>query len=382
MWQTILITVTIFFTAGYVGLICYYRYLFGKLQPFKGNTETPVTRFSVLIPARNEEDSIGDCIQSIYRQSYPLDLLEVVVIDDHSSDRTSEVVVQLQKQYSSLKLILLADEIKGKLLNAYKKKAIESAIPQTSGDWIVSTDADCVVDNNWLRSYDGYIQKSDPALVAGPVKYINNRSFVSIFQCLDFLSLQGVTAAAVSANQHSMCNGANLAYKKQAFLAVNGFRGIDNIASGDDMLLMHKIKTKFPRKLGYLFSSEAVVSTSPMPDWKSFFSQRIRWASKAEKYEDKSITAVLALIYFYNVLLLVLGILSFTDIFYLELFIGSLFIKTSIELCFLFPVANFYKEKKLLWWFPIMQPVHILYMVIAGWLGKFGSYQWKGRIVK
>jgi len=96
----------------------------------------------------------------------------------------------------------------------------------------------------------------------------------------------------------------------------------------------------------------------------------------------KSITVVLSLIYFYNVLLVLLGVLTFTDLFYLELFVASLFVKTVIELSFLFPVANFYKEKKLLWWFPIMQPFHILYMVIAGWLGKFGSYQWKGRSVK
>jgi len=382
MWQPILIIVTILFTGGYVGLIAYYRYHFRKLQPYKATSETPITSFSIIIPARNEEDAIGNCIQSIYSQSYPSALLEIVVIDDHSTDSTSEVVIQLQRQYTSLKLIRLADEIKGKLLNAYKKKAIESAIPQTSGDWIVTTDADCIVHENWLRSYDSYIQQYDPALVAGPVKYINNGSFVSVFQCIDFISMQGVTAAAVSANQRSMCNGANHAYKKQAFFDVNGFSGIDNIASGDDMLLMHKIKTKFPGKLGYLFSPEAVVSTSPMPDWISFFNQRIRWASKAEKYDDKSIIAVLALMYFYNVLLVALGVLSFIGIFYLKLFLASIVVKTIVELSFLVPVTAFYKEKKLLWWFPLMQPFHIVYMVVAGWLGKFGSYKWKGRKVK
>jgi hypothetical protein len=179
-----------------------------------------------------------------------------------------------------------------------------------------------------------------------------------------------------------MCNGANLAYRKTAFIKVNGFKGIDNVASGDDMLLMHKIKEQFPGKLGYLFSPDAIVSTTPMPDWISFFNQRIRWASKAEKYDDKSIIAVLALVYFYNVLLLLLGVLSFRNIFYLELLLISLAVKTIVELSFMFPVAEFYKEKKLLWWFPLMQPFHVMYMVIAGWLGKFGSYRWKGRKVK
>jgi hypothetical protein len=134
--------------------------------------------------------------------------------------------------------------------------------------------------------------------------------------------------------------------------------------------------------MGYLFSPEAIVSTAPMPDWTSFFNQRIRWASKAEKYDDKTIIAVLVLVYFYNVLLLALLIMCTWDFFYLWLLMLSLVAKTLTELIFMFPVAAFYKEKKLLWWFPLMQPFHILYMVVAGWLGKFGSYQWKGRKVK
>jgi cellulose synthase/poly-beta-1,6-N-acetylglucosamine synthase-like glycosyltransferase len=324
MWQTVLIVVMTLLSACYLGLILYYRYLFLKLKPYKPQQGKPVTKFSVIIPARNEEDTIEACVNSIYKQNYPSELFEVVVIDDHSSDNTSSRVQDLQQRYSSLKLIRLADEVKGRLLNAYKKKAIETAIPQTNGDWIITTDADCHVTDQWLKAYDGFIQQKDLALVAGPVKFINNGSIVSVFQCLDFLSLQGVTAAAVSANKHSMCNGANLAYKKQAFIEVNGFRGIDSLASGDDMLLMHKIKTKFPGKMGYLFSREAIVSTTPMPDWISFFNQRIRWASKAESYDDKSIFWVLVIVYIYNVMLCALPVLAFWDIFYLWLLIVAM----------------------------------------------------------
>ena len=165
-------------------------------------------------------------------------------------------------------------------------------------------------------------------------------------------------------------------------MEVEGFRGIDKVASGDDMLLMHKIKKRFPGRLGYLFSPEAIVSTAPMPDWISFFNQRIRWASKAEKYDDKSIIAVLVLVYFYNLSLLGVGIAGIFDSYLLLLFAISLVVKTATELLFMHPVAAFYGEKKLVWWFPFMQPLHIVYMVVAGWLGKFGSYRWKGRKVK
>lgn len=382
MWHTISFVVLAIFTACYATLILFYRRLFLRLRPFVAGGKPAATRFSVIIPARDEAENIGVCLNAIYQQDYPAGLFEVIVVDDHSTDDTAMVVQALQQQYPTLKLTRLSDLVDGKALNAYKKKAIEIAIPQASGEWIITTDADCTAGKDWLKYFDEFIQDRAPALVAGPVKFTNNGSLVSIFQCLDFLSLQGITAAAVSANRHSMCNGANLAYRKTAFHEVGGFRGIDKLASGDDMLLMHKIKTRFPEKLGYVFAGEAVVDTPPMPDWRSFFNQRIRWASKAEKYDDKSIIGVLVLVYFYNVSLLAFSIAGIFDIFYCWLFLGSLAFKTLVETFFMYPVAAFYRQKNLLWWFPLMQPIHIVYMVVAGWLGKFGSYRWKGRKVK
>ena len=150
MWQIISIVVITLFTGGYIGLILYYRNLFCRLNTFQIEKAKPLTRFSVVIPARNEEDIIGKCIESIYRQDYPAELFEVIVIDDHSTDNTSDVIAQLQKKFSSLKLVRLEEAMKGKLLNAYKKKAIDTAIHKTSGEWIVTTDADCIVTNQWL----------------------------------------------------------------------------------------------------------------------------------------------------------------------------------------------------------------------------------------
>lgn len=179
-----------------------------------------------------------------------------------------------------------------------------------------------------------------------------------------------------------MCNGANLAYEKKAFLEVGGFTGIDNIASGDDMLLMHKIFERHPDRVNFLKSPDAIVKTRPAQSLNEFLNQRIRWASKADKYSDKKITAVLLLVYFFNAWILFLGILT---IFYPSLLYwltGLLAAKTIVELFFLYPVAGFFKKEKLLWWFPLAQPFHILYTIIAGWLGKFGSYKWKDRKVK
>lgn len=181
-----------------------------------------------------------------------------------------------------------------------------------------------------------------------------------------------------------MCNGANLAYTRRAFDAVNGFKGIDNIASGDDMLLMHKIALQFPGGIAYLKSPEVIVQTAPVNTVKEFFNQRIRWASKADRYDDKRITWVLLLVYVFNLLLLILPILSLlmADWYLFTYWILFLFLKTITELFFLSPVAKFFNNERLLFAFPLAQPFHIIYTVIAGWLGKFGSYKWKDRNVK
>lgn len=367
--------------AAYGLLILLYRRWFLMLDPFEpNNSKDSITRFSIVIPARDEEANIGACLTSILKNKYPADLFEIVVVNDHSSDKTAAIVAAMQEEHPQLKLINLVDHIDAGL-NAYKKKAIELAISQTSGDWIITTDADCVVSENWLALFDAYIQATAVVFVAAPVQFENTGSFIAIFQVLDFMSLQGITAAAVGAGAHAMCNGANLAYQKKAFYEVGQFAGIDQIASGDDMLLMQKIRKAFPGKLGFLFHPGAIVSTLPMPNWKQFINQRIRWASKGTHYQDRSIFWVLLLVYLVNLSLLLLFVIGFFQ-GALDQFLYLLIFKTGVELFFLYPVSRFFGQTAQLIYFPIMQPVHICYTVIAGWLGKFGNYQWKGRNTK
>ncbi|WP_197492224.1 glycosyltransferase [Arachidicoccus ginsenosidimutans] len=340
------------------------------------------TTFSIIIPARNEEENIDKCLSSIFNNNYPADLYEVIVIDDDSNDNTAAVVQQFQSQHKQLRLLHINDLLNGEKINSYKKKAIESAIHVANSNYIVTTDADCIVSENWLSNFDNYIQQTGKKFIAAPVSFIDNDTFLGRFQCLDFLSLQGITAASVSAGFHSMCNGANLCYEKDVFFKVNGFSGIDQLASGDDMLLMHKIQQQFPDAIGYIYLKSAIVQTLPMLTWKTFINQRIRWASKATNYNDIRITLVLWLVYILNVLLLATLVLAFFHPFDFIYWFALLFLKTIVELLFMQKVATFYEQESLLKWFAVMQPLHILYTVVAGLLGKFGKYQWKGRKVK
>lgn len=376
-------------------LICYYRQGWSKINDFnivENETASIInlsTRVTIIIPARNEEAYIGRCLQAIEKQSYPANLFEVIVVDDHSEDNTAKIVEAFNNP--AIRCISLKDYVRD-AINSYKKKAIEIAIAQATGQLIITTDADCFMGPDWLQTMVAFYEKYKPVFIAAPVLIHTKKNFLSIFQSLDFMTLQGITGAAVNSKMHSMCNGANMAYTKAAFNEVNGFKNIDTIASGDDMLLMHKIFSRYPQKVLFLKSKEAIVQTQAMDNWRGFFNQRIRWASKADKYNDRRILPLLMVVYFLNLFLFLLplsAILFPQKITFLEwpfsLWQGWLLlmlVKTIIELVFLYPVAAFFGKKNILWWFPVAQPFHILYTIIAGWLGKFGSYRWKDRKVK
>ena len=357
----------------YAFLIIYYWIAWKSIPEHIDSTSLPQAKISVIIPARNEEKNIGQLLQALQEQSYSNELFEVIVVDDHSTDRTANVV----QQFPTAKLFQLKEDN----INSYKKKAIETAIAAASGELIVTTDADCLPPPNWLKTIASFKEEKDSVFIAAPVVIDCNSSALQVFQAMDFMVLQGITGAAVYKKQLSMCNGANLAYEQKAFNKVNGFTGIDNIASGDDMLLMHKIWKQYPDKVHYLKSKEAIVSTQPMKSWKDFFNQRIRWASKAKYYRDKRVIFVLLLVYFFNLSFLALAIAGFFCHNYWIYLAGLWLAKTIVELPFIYSVAAFFNKQSLVKYFFFFQPLHIFYTIVSGFLGQFGKYEWKGRRV-
>jgi cellulose synthase/poly-beta-1,6-N-acetylglucosamine synthase-like glycosyltransferase len=378
--------------ALYGGLIAWYHRAWRALPVFRprgtdtsgarpGSAGTGV-RISVLVPARNEEENIGSCLQSLAAQRYPRDRFEVIVIDDHSTDGTADIAkgfAGLPVRYLSLAAIPAAETV-----TAHKKFAIETGIGIATGELIVTTDADCVFDPGWLLTLVACYEERGAKFIAAPVRIggaagPGQHSLLGIFQTLDFITLQGITGAAVYKGIHSMCNGANLAYAREAFYEVGGFKGIDHIPSGDDMLLMHKIFLRYPDQVFFLKSRDAIVSTRPETRWKEFFHQRIRWASKADRFDDKRIFWVLLLVYFVNLLFLALAIAAGWDSWWGFLLLVLLVAKTMVEYPFVADVAGFFGQRRLMGYFPLLQPLHIGYTLIAGWLGNFGSYRWKDR---
>jgi cellulose synthase/poly-beta-1,6-N-acetylglucosamine synthase-like glycosyltransferase len=375
----ILSMITIALAIIYILLLILYRSGWVLQQTFVPEKDCkPVTGISVVIAARNEEQNIAACLQSLSEQNYPAHLFELIVVDDFSTDKTAEIVAATSAP--NVRLLRLADYVStAERIHSYKKKALATGILHSSGELIVTSDADCVAGRDWLGTIAAYYEQYKPAMIVAPVRFKNDFSLVQQFQSLDFMTMQGITVATVRLSLGIMCNGANLAFSRKAYDMVDGYAGVDHLVSGDDYLLQMKIKQQYADGVHYLKSGKAIVDTLPQPDWSAFLQQRIRWASKTGKYKDIKTTAILLFIYFFNCSLATLFIYSWFHNHYFVLLLKILIVKIIGELLFLYAVSDFFGKKKELLLFPFLQPLHILYIILAGFLSKVGKFEWKQR---
>lgn len=363
--------------------------------------EHPKTSVTVIIPARNEADNIGHLLQDITLQIYPTDLMEVIIVDDYSEDETYTICQKYTQEFSFIKVFKLQEILpENTFTEAYKKKAIEQAVRLSSGSLIITTDADCRLQQNWIHSIVSFYEKENCALIAAPVGYYKEKTHFQHFQALDFCGMQAITGAMLRMDIFNMANGANLAYEKEAFLSVNGYQHIDQKASGDDMFLVYKIAHKFPNRVQFLKNKAAIVLTQPMQNIADFLQQRFRWTSKSAAYQDKRITIILGLIYLfvlsiwmnafyfigkatYSILFpdrtLVALIQFLPAFFFLAMAIFQLLCKSIIDYIFLKSAARFFNREDLMQSFFISEVHHCWYIPFVGTFGNILSYKWKGR---
>lgn len=371
----VLTILNIIFFIIYACLILYYLKAWRSVPAAPAPVAAPQF-LSVIVAARNEAQNLPVLLRALRQQSLSPGLFEVLVVDDHSSDGTPDVV----RSHAAPNVFLLRSDAPEHASS--KKKAIATGIAHAKGTLIVTTDADCIPGPYWLQSISDCHRATDASFIAAPVRLLHDGSLLQLFQSLDFLSLQGITAAGVSSDFHDMCNGANLAYTRAAFDAVRGFENIDHIATGDDMLLMHKIRARDRKKIVYLKDRKAIMDTQPMFTWRSLIMQRRRWASKTPVYQDRRLMVVLGFVYLFNCLFAANLVMAFIDSRYWWLVLGFWIIKTAVELPFMYSVAGFYGERKSLRYFFFLQPLHIFYTIFVGLLSQAGRYEWKGRKTK
>ena len=352
----------------YCVAITFLIYGFTKVNAIDYIGLTPKTKFSIIVPFRNEAENLPILLESLSKLNYPMELFEVILVDDFSEEAFK--IPSLKFKVSVINNV--------RVTNSPKKDAIVTAMQIVNTDWIITTDADCVVNENWLLTLDNYIQLHDVAMITGAVTYNCGNSFLHHFQQLDLASLQGATIGSFGIDKGFMCNGANFAYTKSFFLELNGFEGNDGIASGDDVFLLQKAISKSTEKVHYLKSENTIVITKPLNDWKSLFYQRVRWASKTSSYQSSFGKGLGLLVFTGNLSwLLVLGS-WFLGLNAFQNFFLVCVLKFSVDTILIYITNHFLNNSKMRYLI-LSSLFYPFFSVSVGLYSLFRKYEWKGR---
>lgn len=366
-------------TLFYIGIMSLYYHFWVHTEEVKTiSTDENLPTVTIIIPVRNESENIAAIINDLLNQSYPKELIEIIIVDDFSEDNTAEIVKEIRQERVKLLQLehLLSDN---KKTVAYKKKAIEIGVQSAKGSLIMTTDGDCRVDEDWVKTMVNIQLVTNAKLLTGAVVMSGKNAKFQNFQTLDFLGMMGVTAAMLKMKIYNMANGANLLYEKSAFEQVKGFQDINHISSGDDMLLIYKIAQEFSGAVAYAKHPKAIVYTETATSIKDFLQQRFRWTAKSKDYQDKRMTLILGTVFLFVLTIVINAILAFKFKVLIIVLAIQILAKCIVDFRLLKSTSSYYNRKELMDTFFSSQLFHILYIVIVGCLGNILNFEWKGR---
>lgn len=368
----------LFFTVVGVLLCCLYfvmvvAFAFGitriKTPLESGNNFLSI---SIIIAMRNEQDNIDKLLKSLASQDYPTDKYEIVLVNDHSTDKTWAIANDWAKRVRNVVLLNLSVGAEG------KKHAVAYGVNSAKYDMVTLTDADCVHSKGWLQSISTQFQHSDFDLLIGPVMLAPSIRFFEKMQALEHASLTACSLGACALRVPFMASSANLSFSKSR-LGFNIRMLNPNVVSGDDVFLMHNAKRKPNVHIGCFLSSDSLVYTKPTDSLPNFLVQRARWASKAPGYSDFMAIAVGLVVFLFNLLLVSLVVLSFWNFVFLGMLAMVFLIKSIADLLLFYPYLKRYQKVSLLNVFLPLQLVYPFYIIVAAALSLFTKVQWKGR---
>ncbi|MDC7994069.1 glycosyltransferase [Altibacter sp. HG106] len=373
-----MIAVSIGITAAYLVLLLWILWGYFRCESVPDvltDGPPPKTLFTVIVPYRNEIEHLPSLLGSLKNLEYPHSMFEIIFMDDASDDGSTELIETMLASIPIPSRIEKTPSHTG----SPKKDAISHAVQLAEFDWIVTTDADCVVPKYWLRAFDAYLQNHSVQLLAGPVFIKGKQNRREQFQTWDGISLQALTMAGFGNKTPLLCNGANLAYAKNAFLQVAGYHGNTHIASGDDVFLLEKMTTQFPGQTAYLKSPQAIVNTAAEEQWSHIIEQRIRWASKTSKQKNWRNPLIGGIVFLANLWFLLGLLLSllFSELF--KYYLVFAILKVLLDPIILWTCAHFFRKRLSIsyyLWSALFYPFVTLWVVFKS---TTSGYQWKGR---
>ncbi|MEY8850053.1 glycosyltransferase [Psychroserpens sp. XS_ASV72] len=362
----------------YLVLIGALTFGFDKVDDFELKDLEAKTKFSIVIPFRNEAKQLPALLRSLSNLNYPQSFFEIILIDDDSEDDSVQII-ESELNTTTLDVTILKNNPDKQ---SPKKEAITKAIQKAKYQWILTTDADCILPKYWLDSFDCFIQKNNGSLIVGPVAYTKSDTFLKRFQLLEFLSLQATTIGGFGLGIPFLCNGANLCYHKNLFYELKGFEGNTHISSGDDIFLLQKAVQNNKNEVQFLKNEHAVVYTIPLSNFKDLVSQRIRWAAKTSNYNSVFGKMTGIIVFSMNGLLICLPLFYIAQLISAKALTLILLIKFSIDFLLLFKSARFFNQEEYLKSYiqsSFLYPFFSVYVAISS---VFKGYKWKDRAYK
>lgn len=362
----------LFHFSGFYGWLSVAETTHKILIPISEQSETnPKIQLSVVVVCRNEMQNLPYLIEDLQNQTLPRHLWEAIFVDDASEDGSYQWLLE-QTERVDFKLKVLQNSTFSEMISP-KKKGITKAVEKAQGQWIVCTDADCRLPRTWLEEIYVYSQDSKTEFISMPVRFSPVATWFEQWQAVEFASLIGSGAACIGLGLPTMCNGANIAYRKDVFEKVGGFSGSEHIASGDDEFLMHKMAKRSRGGVRFLPSKKTIVSTPASATLQALLAQRLRWASKWENYQNL----------FAKILAVFIFLVSISTIFlYVYQDFWAIIFKFSVEFIFLSLVLHFLGQGLLVFWIPFVFVVYPFYVVFFALFARRKRFLWKERYYK
>jgi len=361
----------------YVVFLLWMRLGLSKVKQWGPNPTIPTV--SVVIAARNEEENISGLLDSLRRQVYPSDSLEIIVIDDGSTDGTGRVLTSCAEQMPNLRYYRL-DKIPSGW--SPKKWALTQGIGHSTGEIILTTDADCRPGPAWVETVVRPFADPSVGMVSAPAPLIaDGKSMWWEALFLDSCAQDALVAAGTGQGLALTCSGRNLAYRKRLFEELEGFQGVEHFVSGDDELLMQKMVAAGGWRLAFALCAEAIVPSQPPPTFSAFVRQRMRFASKGRHYfrlkTKPRFKFVVALIYLANLTGIISLVVALVTLRFIWL--APLVLKIASEGILVPPYLRKIQRPVRLVTFILTGLFYPLYIVFFGTLGSFSTIAWKGR---
>lgn len=366
-----MISLMIAFLTGYAlitfGLIFVGFYRSVQKESKTGKNIIDLKELVVIVPYRNEAHRIGGLISSL-KESMELPK-EIVFVDDHSSDATSEIIAH-ELTDIPMRILQLPD---GKL---GKKEALRYGIDQTDSKYILTLDADV----NFAPDYFSNLSHLEEADLYVLPAILKADSWLQRLYEIDTILVNALNVAIAGWKRPIFASGANLLYKRERFREVDNYASHQHIASGDDTYLLRDFRNG-SKDIRVVSGKDRGISTETPQSIKSFFDQRVRWAGKSSDVND-ALANSLAILQFALSAFFIALLIAFFIQGYWTLFAGLFITKLCVDIIAYFPYFKRIGRQFTMLFLPLYEVLFPLYFLAMIFLIAFYSPKWKERSLK